>query len=181
MSQSSILTLHASAITHNSHAYIFTASTGSGKTTLITYLSESGYSYISDDEVKIDMTTQNVICTPSPLHLRVESIPVLLNYGINITVPITETKNFRRIVYLPKNTASGNIPIGGLFFIRRSETDNSCTLLNPDKAVQLIMQNLLSPDLDFSACLRFAIKLAPKCRHLTYSNMNYVSKIIENE
>ena len=97
---SNIIFLHAAAILHSSLAYIFAASTGSGKTTLTAYLSESGCGYISDDETRIDMTSLRVHSDPKPLHLREESIPILRSCGIDITVPVTETESFRRIVYL---------------------------------------------------------------------------------
>ena len=180
-SLTTILTLHAAAILHNSLAYIFAASTGSGKTTLTAYLSESGCGYISDDETRIDMTSLCVHSEPKPLHLREESIPVLRSYGIDITVPFTETESFRRIVYLPDSLAYGDFPIGGLFFIRRDESGNSCEPVKPAEAVQLIIQNLISPDVDMSACLCCAIKLAPKCKKLVYSDMSYVLETLKNE
>lgn len=176
-----LLTLHAASVTHNASAYIFAASTGSGKTTLTAYLSESGCGYISDDETRIDMTSLRVHSDPKPLHLREESIPVLRSCGIDITVPVTETESFRRIVYLPDSLAYGDFPIGGLFFISRDISENSCRPIPPTEAVQLIIQNLLSPDVDMSACLRCAIKLAPKCRKLVYSDMRYVQEVLKNE
>lgn len=178
---SNILTLHAASVTHNASAYIFAASTGSGKTTLTAYLSESGCGYISDDETRIDMTSLRVHSDPKPLHLREESIPVLRNCGIDITVPVTVTEAFRRIVYLPDSFAYGDFPIGELFFIRRDKSENSCESVKPVEAVQLIIQNLISPDVDMSACLRCAIKLAPKCHKLVYSDMRYVKEALKNE
>ena len=176
-----IIFLHAAAILHSSLAYIFAASTGSGKTTLTAYLSESGCGYISDDETRIDMTSLRVHSDPKPLHLREESIPILRSCGIDITVPVTETESFRRIVYLPDSFVYGDFPIGGLFFIRRDKSENSCEPVKPAEAVQLIIQNLLSPDVDMSACLRCAIKLAPKCHKLVYSDMRYVKEALKNE
>lgn len=180
-SVSNIIFLHAASIVYNSRAYIFAASTGSGKTTLTAYLSESGCGYISDDETRIDMTSLRVHSDPKPLHLREESIPILRSCGIDITVPVTETESFRRIVYLPDSLAYGDFSIGGLFFIRRNKSENSCEPVKPTEAVQLIIQNLLSPDVDMSACLRCAVKLAPKCKKLVYSDMSYVLEILKNE
>ena len=178
---SNIIFLHAASIVYNSRAYIFAASTGSGKTTLTAYLSESGCGYISDDETGIDMTSLCVHSDPKPLHLREESIPILRNCGIDINVPVTESESFRRIVYLPDSFVSGDFPIGGLFFIRRDKSENSCEPVKPTEAVQLIIQNLLSPDVDMSACLRCAVKLAPKCKKLVYSDMSYVLETLKNE
>ena len=127
------------------------------------------------------MTSLCVHSDPKPLHLREESLPVLRDYGININVPVTESESFRRIVYLPDSFVSGDFPIGGLFFISRDKSENSCRSIPPAEAVQLIIQNLLSPDVDMSACLRCAIKLAPKCKKLVYSDMSYVLETLKNE
>ena len=175
------LLIHAASVVLNSKAYIFAAATGSGKTTLAAYLSESGCGYISDDETQVDMTSLCVHSDPKPLHLRVESVPALQRCGIDITVPVTEIESFRRIVYLPNSFVSGNFPIGGFFFIHRDEFKNSCKSVPPTEAVQLIIQNLLSLDVDMSACLRCAIKLAPKCRKIIYSDMSYILEILKNE
>ena len=176
-----ICSLHAAAVEHNNRAYIFAAPTGSGKTTLTAYLSELGYAYISDDEVSIDIASLRVQSNPKPLHLREDSVLVLHDYGIDITVPITETETFRRIVYLPDNFISGECPIGGLFFIQRDKAENSCTSVPPAEAVRLIIQNLHSPDVDMSACLRCAVKLAPMCWKIVYSDMTYIYNLLKNE
>lgn len=127
------------------------------------------------------MTSLRVHSDPKPLHLREESIPILRNCGIDINVPVTESESFRRIVYLPDSFVSGDFPIGGLFFIRRDKSENSCEPVKPTEAVQLIIQNLISPDVDMSACLRCAVKLAPKCHKLVYSDMRYVKEALKNE
>lgn len=127
------------------------------------------------------MSSLCVHSTPKHMRLREGSISVLQNYKINIDTPVTETESFQRIVYLPKNNVSGDYTIGKIFFIQRSKNENLCNSLSASEAVQLLIQNLLSPDVDMSACLQCAIKLAPKCRQLIYSDMSYVRDIIENE
>ena len=173
--------LHAAAVLHRGKAYIFAASTGAGKTTLSAYLSNSGFAYISDDEIHIDMTSLCVHAAPKPLHLREDSVAILKHYGINITAPVTEKDSFRRVVYLPDHFVQGDFPIGRLYFKQRSTVDTVCKPIPPREAVQLIIGNLITPEVDMSSCLRCAIQLAPKCRQLIYSDLRYVREVIESE
>ena len=173
--------LHAAAVLYCNKAYIFAASTGAGKTTLSAYLSNSGFAYISDDEIHIDMISLCVHAAPKPLHLREESVSILKHYGIDITTPVTVRNSFRRVVYLPNHFVQGDFPIGRLYFIQRSTVDTICKSIPPREAVQLIIGNLITPEVDMSSCLRCAIQLAPKCRQLIYSDMRYVREVIENE
>jgi len=179
--KSTVFSLHAGAVEVNGHAFIFIASTGSGKTTLITYLAEKGYPYISDDKVLIDMDTLNVVVDISPVHLRLDSIPILRKYNCEINGKELNIENFRRIVYTPNNVSSGNLPIGGLFFIKRSDTVNLCEKISKPEAVQLLMQNQHMHDANNSDCLKCAIKLANKCKRLSYFDMRYAAEILDGE
>ncbi len=173
-----ILPLHAGAVEANGKAFIFIAPTGTGKTTLIAYLAHKGYPYISDDRVLIDMDTLSVAVDITPIRLRPESVPILRDYGCNIDGHEVRVENINRIIYTPEAVAANDLPIGGLFFIERSDSENSCSPIPRSEAVQLIMQNLLSPGNAGSDKLRCAIKLAPSCEKLVYSDMTYVCDIL---
>ena len=127
------------------------------------------------------MTSLCVHAAPKPLHLREDSVAILKHYGINITAPVTEKDSFRRVVYLPDHFVQGDFPIGRLYFIQRSTVDTVCKPIPPREAVQLIIGNLITPEVDMSSCLRCAIQLAPKCRQLIYSDLRYVREVIESE
>lgn len=176
-----VMPLHAGGAEIGGKAFIFIAATGTGKTTLISYLSEKGYPYISDDKVLIDMDTLNVLIDIQPVHLRPESIPVLQSYGCKINGNEVNIGNSRRIVYTPKNVVSRDLPVGGLFFIERSESVNSCTNIPKAEAVQLLMQNQMIHDGHNSNYLKCAIKLADKCKRLVYSDMRYVAELLGGE
>lgn len=177
---SSLLPLHAGAIEKEGVAYIFLAATGGGKTTLIAYLSESKYRYITDDMTFINLENRNVQVTPLPLHLRPESISILAKYGYPISGTEIAIENIHRIVYTPKITSFRELPIGGIFFIKRSDAENRCESIPKTEAVQLLMQNLMNGDAVNGASLKCAIKLADKCCHrLIYSDMRYVADIMD--
>jgi len=175
-----ILPLHAGGIAAGGKAWIFLASTGTGKTTLITYLSSRGYTYINDDRIFIKHDPLRCAAHVTPVHLRPESIPILENSGCHISGELLEIDTIRRIVHMPKAVAVEDMPIGGLFFITRCEDENSCTLLSGGEAVQRLMQNLLTSR-GGSASLRCAVKLARYCRDLKFSELSYVFDLIQKE
>jgi hypothetical protein len=56
--QRGLLPLHASAVQVGDHAVAFCGATGTGKSTLAAWLSERGYSLISDDRCRFDISPQ---------------------------------------------------------------------------------------------------------------------------
>lgn len=177
--EANVLPLHAGAIEKNGAAFIFVAPTGTGKTTLVAYLSNEGYSYINDDKAIIDMSTLHVLPNHSPIHLRIESLSILNSYGCNVKGKELRVEKIRRIVYTPKAIALSEVPIGGMFFITRSECTNNCEPIANSEAVQLIMSNLLQYSSNSLETLKCAIKLAKKCKKLTFSDPRYVVKQID--
>jgi hypothetical protein len=179
--EANVMPLHAGAIEKNGAAFIFVAPTGSGKTTLVAYLSNEGYSYIDDDKTIIDMSTLRVLPNHSPIHLRTESLSILNSYGCNVKGKELCVEKIRRIVYTPKAIALSEVPIGGLFFITRSECTNNCESIATSEAVQMIMSSLLQYSSNSLETLKCAIKLAKNCKKLTFSDPRYVVKQINKE
>lgn len=175
-----ILPLHAGGIVAGGKAWIFLASTGTGKTTLITYLAARGFTYINDDRIFIKHDSLRCDAHVTPVYLRPESIPVLENSGCHISGELLEIETIRRIVHMPKTVATEDVPIGGLFFITRCGDENSCTPLSGGESVQRLMQNLLTSR-GGSASLRCAVKLARYCRDLKFSELSYVFDLIQKE
>ncbi len=174
------LPLHAGAVVRNGKADIFLASTGSGKTTLIAYLCQQGYGYLSDDAVYVNTTNLLLNADAKPMHLRLGSMPILQSYGCNIQGKEVKFEDFHRIVYTPQNCTKSGVPINKLYFISRQVGTNSCTKLSPGEALPRIIENLLSPHVDMGSCLRYAARLAGKCYLLTYSDLNFVKEIVQN-
>lgn len=175
-----ILPLHAGGIEAGGKAWLFLASTGTGKTTLITYLASRGYTYINDDRIFINHNSLQCVAHVTPVHLRPESIPILENSGCYIRGELLEIETIRRIVHMPKTVAVEDMPIGGIYFITRCDDGNSCTPLSGGEAVQRLMQNLLT-SLGGSASLHCAVKLARYCRELNFSQLSYVYDLLKKE
>lgn len=173
--------LHGGAVESANCAHLILAPTLTGKTTLITYLTQRGYPYINDDCVLIDMDTLCVVPNISPIHLRPESIPVLEQYGCVIHGNEINIENIHRIVYSPPKIVSDELPVGNIFFIERSPSENSCHNIPRNEAVQLLMAALISPKAKDSSRLKCAIRLASKCKRLIYSDMRYVVDLLKTE
>lgn len=174
-----ILPLHAGGIEAGGKAWLFLASTGTGKTTLITYLTSRGYTYINDDRIFINHNSLKCVAHVTPVHLRPESIPILENNDCYIKGKLLEIETIQRIVYMPKTVVVEDMPIGGIYFITRCDNENSCTPLSGGEAVQRLMQNLLT-SLDGSASLRCAVKLARYCHELKFSRLSYVYDLLKD-
>ena len=68
MIQNELNILHGSVMERNGEAFIFSAKTNGGKSTLVFNLNYYGYNYISDDYAVID----NDICSIVPVHLPIK-------------------------------------------------------------------------------------------------------------
>ena len=176
-----IFPMHAGAVEANGKAHLFLAKTGMGKTTLTAYLTKQGYSYVNDDCILINMNTLYVVVDSSSLHLRPESISVLNHYGYEISGTEVKTEGIHRIVYTPQCTKSDFLPIGNIFFLERSQSENFCQPMPKEKAVQQLMESLISPKANDINRLKCAIRLAEYCKRLVYSDMQYVADLLEQE
>ncbi len=176
-----ILPLHAGVLCIRNEAHLFLAPTGTGKTTLMAYLTACGFGYINDDCALYDMEKRLLLPKTKPLHLRRESIPILKSSGCDFTGEHMLIDGQSRFVFMPETENLQPMPIARLYFIERGGANSYCPLKGTE-AVQLIMQNLITPKVDFFACLRAAASLAPKCRRLTYADecMDFVKEMLEN-
>lgn len=173
--------LHGGAIEAGGTAHLFLAPTHAGKTTLTAYLTHRGYPYINDDCILIDMDALSVLPNAEPIHLRPESIPILNKHGCFINGSEINIENIHRIAFLPSNSVTAAMPVGSIFFIERSAGENYCKNIPKDDAVRLLTASLISPKAADIRRLKCAIKLASKCKKLVYSDMRYVSDLLEKE
>lgn len=177
----SVFPLHGGGIETGGKAHLFLAPTHAGKTTLIAYLTQQGYTYINDDQILIDMNTLRVLPDIAPIHLRPESIPILKQYGYSINGNEIQIENIRRIIYSPTKITSSELQIGNIFFIERSRTENVCQTIQCDEAVRLLMAGLISPKAYDGNRLKCAIRLASKCKRLVYSDLKNVTDMLDRE
>jgi len=174
----SVLALHGAAVEWNGTAYIFLAATGNGKTTLTSYLTSTGFGYITDDCVLLDREDFKVHAYNCPIHLREGGFDVLkqLNIAPNIT-----GESMERFIYIPENLITNPLPLGGVFFIELSNTDN---ILSKPKSKEIVVELMRSPITKYKATSYYhktLIRLAQMpCWKLVYKDMNFVADTIKS-
>jgi len=179
-----ILALHGAALEYNREAYIFLAPTTTGKTTLTSYLSSSGFGYITDDCVIIDRNDFKVHPYSTPIHLRDGGVEVLKKLGaFPIGVKTVEEGSFsRRHVYTPLNMISEAIPLKRIYFIERNETENKLvTMSSTERATELMKSPIIPYDIT-ADYIKLIMRLSKiECQRLIYKDMSFVKEMIELE
>ena len=175
--------LHAGAVARGERAYIFAAPTTAGKTTLTTYLVQQGFSYVTDDCVLIHMDTFQITPYPKPVHLRDGGFAVLSQMGmLPPEMEHCRHEGVERYIFTPENQAAGQLEIGALFFIERTEKENQVIPLPPLEAMQMLMKGPIAHRKVDSRYLRFLAELSKRrCKRLQYSSMEYVKGWIEED
>lgn len=178
-----IFALHGAAIEYGGKAYIFLASTTSGKSTLTSYLTNHGFGYITDDCILLGKTNFEVYPYNTPIHLREGGFKILkaLNAEPD-NFEIIDDEKFERYVYSPANCIDNAAPLDKIFFIRRTENNNSISLMSTTERMTNLMKSPITLYSVTSEYLKFISKLAAKdCYNLSYCNMAYIAEVLKNE
>lgn len=177
-----VFALHGAAVEYGKKAYVFLASTTTGKTTLTSYLTSNGFGYITDDCVLICRETLDILPCQTPIHLRQGGIKVLSEYN---SLPkqdchVINSLREKRYTYTPNNCVTSALPIDKVFFIERTDSVNVTREVSSVEKIELLIKSPIIPyDID-TEYLRFITKLAKKldCKHLQYSDFEFVSDLI---
>ena len=174
---------HGGAVTKGEDAYLFLASTTTGKTTLIAYLTQMGYSFLNDDCFYLDMDTMEVYPFCAPIHLREGGFQYLQSV---LPEPLTKyqymaARSAPRYVYFPENRTKQLTKPRGIFFLNRTEdptVTDSCQPMSSFHALSQLMISSLIPYQVNKTYLEFFRRLVPLCYQLTYHNASYVASIL---
>lgn len=180
MYDNSVIALHGAAVEFNGYAYIFLAPTTTGKTTLTAYLTNSDFGYITEDCILIDRQTLTVYPYNCPVHLRSGGVEVLKKHGINIPqMQILVDPAGIRYVYTPNNYITDPLPLGRIYFIERSETDNHIAEMNITESMRELMKSPITVYPLSGEYIRLISTLAKTgCKRVIYRDMEYVRDII---
>ena len=176
----SVLALHGSAVEWNGRAYLFLAAAESGKTTLASYLASSGFGYITDDCILIDRSNFQVHPYNCPVHLRDGGLEVLKSLGkVPAGLQFLDNAVMSRHIYTPQNCITEPLPLGGIYFLERSETENSTHRLSTNESIAELMK---SPIINYEITPDYLELLArfakETCRRLIYTDMDFVAETI---
>ncbi len=165
-------------------SYLFLAATTTGKTTLIAYLSQLGYTYLNDDCLYLDMNTLEVMPYSAPIHLReggFQYLQEILPSPLPPCVHMGPPKSLRH-VFFPENRMLSPTQPKAIFFLNRTEdasvADSCCRLSLPD-ALQRLFTSALIPYHMNPRYIQFFQRLAPVCYDLTYHDVTYVETLLQ--
>lgn len=178
----SVFALHGAAVEYNDKAYLFLASTTSGKTTLASYLSSKGFGYITDDCILLDRTSFNIYPYNTPIQLRDGGLAVLKRY--NAEPNNLEHLNdviINRYIYTPKNCVTTELPLAKIFFITRTDDENRIVDMSITECMIKLMKAPITNYTVTSDYVNFVSSLAKTdCSQLLYRDMEYVVEVIRN-
>lgn len=179
---SSVFALHGGAVEWQGRAYLFLASTTSGKSTLTSFLAHSGFGYITDDCILLDRTSFAVYPFHTPIHLRDGGLAVLKQCGAAPgKLEIIDDEKFTRYVYTPENCAEHPAALDKIFFINRTEGENSLSAMDTTSRMTALMKAPITPYAVSPDYLKFLSRLSAQgCLQLNYCDMNYVAEVIKN-
>ena len=180
--KSGYFAFHGGAVTQGEDAYLFLASTTTGKTTLITYLTRLGYTYMNDDCFYFNMETLELPPYTAPIHVREGGFAYLQSA---LPIPLTENEYRHmairvapRYVLYPENRTTQVTRPKAIFFIDRTDdpaVPDSCTKMNGFEAMQHLMMGALIPYQMRKEYLEFFRRLTPYCYKLVYHNAETVA------
>jgi len=178
-----VMALHGAAVEYKGNAYLFLASTNSGKTTLTSYLTQMGMGYITDDCILVDRNSLSILPQCTPIHLREGGLQVLRNLHIGLPkLSHLKNKTIDRYVYIPKNCAEAPLPIARIYFILRNEKENSVKQITGIHAVVKLMKSMMLPYRLTDNDMKIFQQLDKTgCEEILYKDLDYVYSLICEE
>lgn len=178
-----VFAAHGAALEWKGKAYLFLAATTSGKTTLAAYLVSRGLGYITDDCILIERETRRVIPYCMPMHLRQGGLEVLRGRGfLRRELPYMEEGGNRRYAYMPENCVEQPLPLEKIFFITRTEGENSLLPMGVNEKTAELMRSPITEYAVTGEYIRFLSRLAreTECFRLRYADLEFAAEVVEN-
>jgi len=173
------LAIHAATLEYNGRAFLFSGYTEAGKSTLTSYLCNSGINYFSDDLAIIERNSLCVRPFPRPIQLREGGFSVLEKHSIDLSA----AKYYkygglsRHILNMPQDL-NKSAEIGGIFFIERSDI-NDCQPVTKSEAFTRILKNLYIYIPSDITLIKLIKQISEKpVFHLKYKDMDFVKQWI---
>lgn len=176
---------HGGAVTRGEDAYLFLAATTTGKTTLIAYLSQLGYTYLNDDCFYMHMDTLEVMPYSAPIHLREGGFSYLQSVLKDPLPPCVHmgSPHSMRHIFWPQQQAQIPTKPKRIFFLNRTDDPSladCCASMPAFAALNRLFTSALVPYHMNKRYIQFFQKLTPLCYELTYHDAPYVAKLLES-
>ena len=179
---------HGGVLEKNGSAYVFLADSGMGKSTLMAYLSQQGWSYINDDYVIISKGRRSVIPDDYPIHLRIGGLEYLRHEGIVVNpdayIPYQYSENKRENgKYVVKLSSCNNLELSvKCIFMLDRKPENEGKQRFSKESFNIVIKRLLTASLHAYSLDKevvvFMNSLIDKCYSLYYTNASDVISLM---
>ena len=184
-----LMTVHASALTNCQKTILFSATPGSGKTTMAALLQAKGFDLISDDFVPLSRNTLEAYPFPIAMSVKEGSLELLLEYYPELakveSVYISPEKTVR---YLPIENSKMDLiyPVKEIIFVKYDpNADLELRKIQPEDAFKRLFEQIWVPPNTENVEVLFE-----KLAQLSFYQLNYsdsekavesVKMLFENE
>jgi len=169
-----LMTVHASAISNGIKTILFSASPGSGKTTIAAILKAHGYQIISDDFVAIEQSSFNAYPLPIAMSIKEGSLELLKPYFPELNnYPLVIVNSQKKVKYLPVEDKMMKMifPVNEFVFIKYDKSvDFKLEKIEPMKALNRLLNEAWIPGTPENIRIFFDRILKASYYSLTYSN-----------
>ena len=170
--------MHSGGVAYNNKAILFSAPTNSGKSTAITFLANKGMTYISDDNIVIDISSKKVIPFYKPVLLRKSSMEILRRYGIDIPQRFRGEKDMQRIIWKPQKFIQQSLEIDKILIPKISDV-NKIERLSKDATMNHLAMSAIKPYRPTTKIMKFLYKLSDmECFIIHFNDLDYIYRSI---
>jgi hypothetical protein len=168
--------IHASAVSNGEKTVVFTASSGSGKSTIAALLKQKGFSVVADDFIPVEGATQQICQLPAAMSVKEGAIGLLSAWYPELQA---NRQTYQAERYLPVEGCVSPAPVRAIVFIKYSrEVDFEWQELSCTEALKMLLdETWTSPSAENAGRFLDWYSGIP-CYRLTYSNNEKALQII---
>jgi hypothetical protein len=165
--------IHGSAVTNGKKTIVFTASPGSGKSTMAALLQQKGFPVVSDDFIPLERITQHVFPFPAAMSVKEEATgllsdlyPSLLEQG-----KAQRSRTHKQVRYLPVEGKTLPAPVKEVVFIKYDPAiDFKMEMLSKLEALKILLDETWTSPSPENAGRFLDWYCGITCYRLVYSN-----------
>ncbi len=178
--------IHASAVTNGTKTIAFTASPGSGKSTIAALLQQKGFTLVSDDFVPLERITQHVFPFPAAMSVKEGATELLsaLYPSLQKQEEAQQSRTNKLVRYLPVEGKALPTPVKEIIFIKYDPAvDFKMEHLPRLEALKMLLDETWTSPLPENAGQFLDWYCGISCYRLTYSNnekaLQTIAKLFE--
>jgi hypothetical protein len=165
--------IHASAVNNGKKTIVFTASPGSGKSTIAALLQQKGYPIVSDDFVPIDRFNQHAFPFPAAMSVKEGATELLsaMYPSLQKQEEAQRSRTNKLVRYLPVEGKALPAPVKEIVFIKYdAAVDFEMEQLSRVEALKMLLDETWTSPSAQNAARFLDWYCGISCYRLTYSN-----------